>query len=228
MAAGEFAVLGDEVLPSFTATPHQLVALASSATAGGTPLGLTAGREEIGVELIRAAPTRATLLCTDPWLARLLAVRLAAIGVTTVIATDRPPPWEYFVNVVGGQTPLATIRTDHAQGLPAPSVAAPLLVIEDARDVPPETYAPRVAWQTTLHVRAGVTERSRNLVDGSDVLFVSRLPQDAATAVAAAIGLPDAGAAAIAALDEHELLVVAERRYHLVTVMPTPTERRLL
>ena len=37
------------------------------------------------------------------------------MGSTAVVATDRPTAWEYFVNVIGGQKPIATVRTDHGE-----------------------------------------------------------------------------------------------------------------
>ena len=108
MPAGELAATQDEVFPRLATDVSSVGFLSSSATAAGVPLGITLAREEIAVELCRPVPTRATLLCTDPWLARLLMVRLAAFGISAVIATDRPAPWEYFVNVIGGARPLAS------------------------------------------------------------------------------------------------------------------------
>ena len=97
-----------------------------------------------------------------------------------------------------------------------------------ARDVPPETYAPRVAWQTTVHVRANVNERSRALLDSSHIVLVCRLGEDAAGAVSAGLGLGDGGEQTVLGLADHEVLVIAERRAHRVTVTPTPTERRMI
>ena len=228
MPGSELTAAGDEIVPSLFARTSQLGYLAGNVFAGGMVLGTTTSRGEMMVDLIRAVPTRVTLLCADPWLARLLVVRVAGMGSTAVVATDRPAAWEYFVNVIGGQRPIATVRTDHGGALPAPSVGAPLVVVEDARDVPPETYAPRLAWQTTIHVRAGVNERSRTLLDGSHVVLVSRLGPDAAGAVSSALGLGEQGEATVLALGEHEVLAIADRRAHRVTVTPTPTERRMI
>lgn len=228
MPGNELSAAGDEIAPSLFAESAQLGYLAGNVFAGGLVLGSTASRGEIMIEVIRAAPTRITLLCADPWLARLLIVRVAGMGSNAVIATDRATAWEYFVNVIGGQRPIATVRTDHAGSLPAPSVGSPLVVVEDARDVPPETYAPRLAWQTTIHVRGGINERSRTLLDASHVVLVCRLGADAATAVSASLGLGDNGAATVTALGDHEVLVIADRRAHRVAVTPTPTERRMI
>jgi hypothetical protein len=228
MPTRDLAVLGSEVLPAFESEVDRLRYLSSSATAGGMPLGRTPDGEDVIVDLVRPDPTRATLFCSDPWLARLIMIRAAALGVAAIVATDRPAPWEYFVNVIGGQRPLATMRTDHRSALPAPSIGSPLMIVEDARDVPQETYAPRLAWQTTLHVRSLITERSRNLLDSSDVVFVSQMPADAAATVSAGFGLGDAGTATIAALDEYDILAIADRRYQRVSVNPTATERRML
>lgn len=217
-----------EITPDLYTRSDQFDYLAGNVFAGGMVLGTTSSRGEIIVDLIRAAPTRVTLLCNDAWLVRLLTVRVAGMGSTAVVATDRPTAWEYFVNAIGGQKPIATVRTDHTQPLPAPSVGAPLVVIEDARDVPPETYAPRVAWQTTVHVRANVNERSRPLLDSSHIVLVCRLGEDAAGAVSAGLGLGDAGEQTVLGLGDHEVLVIAERRAHRVTVTPTPTERRMI
>jgi hypothetical protein len=85
-----------------------------------------------------------------------------------------------------------------------------------------------MAWQSTIHVRAGVNEGSRALVDGAHVVLVCRLGRDAATSVSAALGLGENGAATVAGLADHEVLVVADRRAHRVMVTPTPTERRML
>jgi hypothetical protein len=224
----ELSVAGDEVLPSLFAETPQLSYLAGNVFAGGLVFGATASRGEIMIELIRSMPTRVALLCEDPWLARLLTIRSAGMGANVVIATDRATAWEYFVNVIGGQRPIATVRTDHASALPAPSVGAPLVVVEDTRDVPPETYAPRMAWQSTIHVRGGVNERSRTLVDSSHVVLVCRLGADAASAVSTTLGLGEHGADTVAGLGDHEVLVVADRRAHRVSVQPTPTERRML
>jgi hypothetical protein len=228
MPGNELSFASDEIAPSLFAQPPQLTYLAGNVFAGGMVLGTTASRGEITVDLIRALPTRVTLLCADPWFARLLTVRVAGMGSTAVVATDRPTAWEYFVNVIGGQKPIATVRTDHGDALPAPSVGAPLVVIEDARDVAPETYAPRLAWQTTIHVRAAVNERSRALLDSSHVVLVCRLGADAAPGVSAGLGLGDNGEATITGLGDHEVLVIADRRAHRVTVTPTPTERRMI
>ncbi|MDX6496282.1 MAG: hypothetical protein QOE17_2268 [Gaiellales bacterium] len=228
MPGNELSAAGDEIAPSLFAETSQLSYLAGNVFAGGMVLGTTSSRGEIMIDVIRAVPTRITLLCADPWLARLLIVRVAGMGSNAVIATDRATAWEYFVNVIGGQKPLATVRTDHASALPAPSVGTPLVVVEDARDVPPETYAPRLAWQTTIHVRAGVNERSRTLFDASHVVLVCRLGADAATAVSSSLGLGDNGPSTVAALADHEVLVIADRRAHRVSVTPTPTERRMI
>jgi hypothetical protein len=228
MPGNELSAAGDEIAPSLFAETPQLGYLAGNVFSGGMVLGSTASRGEMMIEVIRAMPTRITLLCDDPWLARLLVVRVAGMGSTAVIATDRATAWEYFVNVIGGQRPIATVRTVHGDALPAPSVGAPLIVVEDARDVPPETYAPRLAWQTTIHVRAGVNERSRTLLDSSHVVLVCRLGPDAATSVSSGLGLGDNGAATVAGLGDHEVLVIADRRAHRVTVTPTPTERRMI
>lgn len=228
MPGNELSTVGDEVLPSLQAQTPQLGYLAGNIFAGGMVFGTTASRGEIMIELIRSVPTRVTLICENPWLARLTTVRVAGMGANVVIATDRATAWEYFVNVIGGQRPIATVRTDHAGALPAPSVGSPLVVVEDTRDVPPETYAPRMAWQTTIHVRAGVNERSRTLLDSSHVVLLCRLGQDAATAVSAALGLGDNGPATVAALGDHDVLVIADRRAHRVAVTPTPTEGRML
>jgi hypothetical protein len=228
MPGNELSFASDEIVPTLHAQTAQLNYLAGNVFAGGMVLGMTASRGEITVDLIRALPTRVTLLCADPWLARLLTVRVAGMGSTAVVATDRPTAWEYFVNVIGGQKPIATVRIDHGEALPAPSVGAPLVVIEDARDVPPETYAPRLAWQTTIHVRAAVNERSRTLLDSSHVVLVCRLGADAAAAVSAGLGLGENGEETVAGLGDHEVLVIADRRAHRVTVTPTPTERRMI
>lgn len=228
MPGNELSAAGDEVLPSLSAQTPQLSYLAGNVFSGGMPFGTTATRGEIMIELIRPVPTRVALLSEDPWLARLMTIRIAGLGANVVIATDRATAWEYFVNVIGGQRPVATVRTDHASALPAPSVGAPLVVLEDTRDVPPETYAPRMAWQSTIHVRAAVNERSRSLLDGSHVVLVCRLGNEAASAVSATLGLGENGPATIAALDDHEVLVIADRRAHRATVQPTPTERRML
>jgi hypothetical protein len=224
----ELSAASDEVLPSLFVETGQLGYLAGNVFVGGMVLGSTSSRGEIMIELIRAVPTRITLLCADPWLARLITIRVAGMGANAVIATDRATAWEYFVNVIGGQKPIATVRTDHASALPAPSVGSPLVIIEDARDVPPETYTPRMAWQSTIHVRAGVNERSRTLVDASHVVLVCRLGTDAATAVSNALGLGENGPGTVTSLGEHEVLVIADRRAHRVSVTPTPTERRML
>lgn len=228
MPGNELSSAGEEVLPSLFAETPQLSYLSGNVFSGGLVFGTTASRGEILIELIRPVPTRIALLCEDPWLARLLSVRIAGTGANVVVATDRATAWEYFVNVIGGQRPIATVRTDHASALPAPSVGSPLVVIEDTRDVPPETYAPRMAWQSTVHVRAGVNERSRTLLDSSHVVLVCRLGAEAATAVSTALGLGENGPATVAALDDHDVLVIADRRAHRVSVMPTPTERRML
>jgi hypothetical protein len=228
MPANELSAAGEEILPSLYAETPQLRFLAGNVFAGGMVLGTAVSRGEILLELIRSVPTRLALLCADPWLARLMTVRVAGMGANVVIATDRAASWEYFVNAIGGQRPIATVRTDHASALPAPSVGAPLVVIEDARDVPQETYAPRMAWQSTIHVRASVNERSRALLDGSHVVLVTRLGPEAATAASAALGLGEDGADTVATLDDHEVLVIADRRALRVTVTPTPTERRML
>ena len=228
MAVNELSGAIDEVLPSLSTRTSQLGYLAGNIFAGGMVLGTTSTRGELMVELVRPAPTRLALLCEDPWLARLITIRAAGMGANAVIATDRATPWEYFVNVIGGQRAIATVRTDHASALPAPSVATPLVVVEDTRDVPPETYAPRLAWQTTIHVRAGVSERSRSLLDSSHVVLVCRLGADAAGAVSAALGLGENGQATVTSLTDHEVLVIADRRAHRVHVAPTPTERRML
>ncbi|HEY2272177.1 MAG TPA: hypothetical protein VGH30_05355 [Jatrophihabitantaceae bacterium] len=228
MPGNDLSFAGDEIAPSLYAKSDQLTYLAGNVFTGGMVLGTTASRGEITVDMIRAVPTRVTLLCADPWLARLLTVRVAGMGSTAVVATDRPTAWEYFVNVIGGQKPIASVRIDHTEALPAPSVGAPLVVIEDARDVPPETYAPRVAWQTTIHVRAGVNERSRTLLDSSHVVLVCRLGPDSAGAVSAGLGLGDSGEQTVLELGDHEVLVIADRRAHRVTVLPTPTERRMI
>jgi hypothetical protein len=224
----EVSTAADEVLPSLFAETAQLGYLSGNVLSGGLMFGTTASRGEVMIELIRSVPTRIALLCEDPWLARLLTIRVAGMGANAVIATDRATAWEYFVNVIGGQRPIATVRTDHASALPAPSVGAPLVVVEDTRDVPPETYAPRMAWQTTIHVRAGVNERSRTLLDSSHVVLVCRLGQDAATAVSTTLGLGENGPATVHGLDDHDVLVIADRRAHRVSVQPTPTERRML
>ena len=85
-----------------------------------------------------------------------------------------------------------------------------------------------LAWQTTIHVRAGVSERSRSLLDSSHVVLVCRLGADAAGAVSAALGLGENGQATVTSLTDHEVLVIADRRAHRVHVAPTPTERRML
>jgi hypothetical protein len=228
MPGNELSAAGDEILPSLFTETSQLGYLAANIFGGGMVLGSTSSGGEIMVDLIRAVPTRLALLCEDPWLARLLTVRVAGMGANAVIATDRATAWEYFVNVIGGQRPIAAVRTDHSSALPAPSIGSPLIVIEDTRDVPPETYAPRMAWQSTVHVRASINERSRTLVDASHVVLVCRLGPDAATTVSNALGLGENGAATVAALGEHEVLVIADRRAHRVSVAPTPTERRML
>lgn len=228
MPGNDLSAAGEEILPSLFAETAQLGYLAANVFPGGLPFGTTASRGEVVVDLIRSVPTRVALLCEDPWLARLLTVRTAGQGANVVIATDRATAWEYFVNAVGGQRPIATVRTDHASALPAPSVGSPLVVIEDARDVPPETYAPRMAWQSTVHVRAGVNERSRTLLDSSHVVLVCRLGADAAAAVSSALGLGDSGPATIAALGDHEALLIADRRAHRASITPTPTERRMI
>lgn len=228
MPGVELSTAGQEILPSLHAETAQLGYLAGSVSAGGLVIGTSTSRGEIMIELIRAVPTRATLLCADPWLARLICVRVAGMGANTVIATDRAAAWQYFVNVIGGQKPIAAVRTDHGDALPAPSVGSPLVVIEDTRDVPPDTYAPRLAWQSTIHVRGGLGERSRTLVDASHVVLVCRLGTDAATAVSTVVGLGDNGPRAVSALGEHEVLLIADRRAHRVTVTPTPTELRML
>lgn len=228
MPGNELSAAGNEVLPSLSAETPQLGYLAGNVFAGGMLFGSTATRGEIMLELIRPVPTRIALLCEDPWLARLMTIRAAGLGANVVIATDRATAWEYFVNAIGGQRPIATVRTDHASALPAPSVGAPLVVLEDARDVPPETYAPRMAWQSTIHVRANVNERSRSLLDSSHAVLVCRLGAEAATAVSAALGLGDNGPGTVAGLGDHEVLVIADRRAHRAQVVPTPTERRML
>lgn len=224
----DLSTAGDEVLPSLRAGIGQLGYFASNVFAGGLLLGSTASRGEILIDLIRPVPTRVTLLCEDAWLARLLCIRLAATGTVPLVATDRATAWEYFVNMIGGQHPIANLRTDHAGALPAPSIGAPLVVIEDTRDVPPETYAPRMAWQTTIHVRAGVNERSRTLLESSHVVMVCRLRPDAAAMVSAALGLGPNGPGTVATLGDYDALVIADREAHQVAVAPTPTERRML
>ena len=224
----ELSTAADEVLPSLFAETAQLAHLAGNVFAGGLVFGTTASRGEVLIELIRPAPTRVALVCEDPWLARLLTIRAAGMGANVVVASDRATAWEYFVNAIGGQRPIAAVRTDHASALPAPSVGAPLVVVEDTRDVPPDTYAPRMAWQSTIHVRAGVNERSRTLLDSSHVVLVCRLGTDAATAVSAALGLGEHGADTVCGLGDHDVLVIADRRAHRVSVLPTPTERRML
>lgn len=228
MPGNQLSAAGEEILPSLATEVPQLGVLAANIFSGGLVLGNTASRGELMIELIRAVPTRLALLCEDPWLARLLTIRAAGLGANAVIATDRAQQWEYFVNVIGGQRPIATVRTDHSSALPAPSVGSPLVVIEDARDVPPETYAPRMAWQTTIHVRAGINERSRTLLDSAHVVLLCRLGPEPAASVSAALGLGDNGPATVASLTEHEVLVIADRRAHRVVVQPTPTERRML
>jgi hypothetical protein len=216
-------------LPALTSTAAQADALSFQATSGGTSLGVITGtRDRLMIDLVRPAPTRAVLLCNDPLIVRLLILRLVGDGVTAVVATDRPAPWQEWVTGIGGQVPIATVRTDHTQPLPAPLIAAPLFVVEDARDVPADVYAPRLAWQTTLRVRSGLNERSRGLLEGADLIFVGKLPGDAAEAVAAALNLPAGGAESIAGLNPSGVLLVADRRYSMVATVPTPSEQRLL
>lgn len=215
-------------MPRLVAEAGQMGYLAGNGFAGGLVLGAASARGEVMIELIRAVPTRVALLCADPWLARLLTIRVAGMGAKTVVATDRTGAWEHFVNVIGGRLPVATVRTDHAAALPAPSVGSPLVVVDDTRDIPSETYAPRMPWQSTIHVRAGVNEVSRALVDASHVVLVCRLDPDAATGASTALGLGTTGAAAVSALGERDVLVVADGRAHRVLVTPTPSEQRML
>ena len=103
MAATELSGAIDEVLPSLSTDTAQMGYLAGNIFAGGMVLGTTSTRGELMIELVRPAPTRLALLCEDPWLARLITIRAAGMGANAVIATDRAAPWEYFVNVIGGQ-----------------------------------------------------------------------------------------------------------------------------
>ena len=78
-------------------------------------------------------------------------------------------------------------------------------------------------------MRAAVNERSRTLLDSSHVVLVCRLGADAADGgVGRRSGSASNGAATVAGLGDHEVLVIADRRAHRVTVTPTPTERRMI
>jgi len=46
--------------------------------------------------------------------------------------------------------------------------------------------------------------------------------------VSATLGLGEHGAETVTGLGDHEVLVIADRRAHRVSVLPTPTERRML
>src|SRR5581483_11343703 len=99
MPGNELSFASDEIVPSLYARTPQLGYLAGNVFAGGMVLGATSTRGEISVDLIRALPTRVTMLSADPWLARVLTVRVAGMGSTAVIATDRPTAWEHFVHI---------------------------------------------------------------------------------------------------------------------------------
>ena len=86
----EAATTETEVWPHLSG-PAARCHVLSARLGGGVALGATRGGKPATLTLLKPAPARIVVV-GQAWVASLLAIRAAALGATTVIATTRPAP----------------------------------------------------------------------------------------------------------------------------------------
>ncbi|SOD72387.1 hypothetical protein SAMN05892883_1786 [Jatrophihabitans sp. GAS493] len=226
MTRTDQARLDNEVYCQFTGEAEQFQVLNSS-VGQGMLLGQSRTGRAVRVQLLRPVPNRIVVV-GEARLASILAIRAAVLGATIVIATERPAPWNLLVQSIAGQRPFATVSRPDSLTLPAPTIAAPLLVLHDSSAVASESVLARSAWQTSLHLVFRLNPQLSSLLESSDLTLLPRPAEEEVEATLELLRLPPELAAGLDRMGENEYLAITRNRAQFVRIDPTASEQNIL
>lgn len=190
--------------------------------------GLVVGRGPAGpvtVRLFRSDPTRVFLAAPD-YVEWLVAFRAMCLGAHLSIITEDHRPWLTFVDTVrgcGGTIDLLR-GTDNVPGRGRPY--RPSLVIDRMGAV---TQQQRLgAWQAVVSVASGNAGKSVSDMRNSDLSMIADLSGRTGENLRRAYALTPNQVASAQTGTEGDLVLAGLRRIMKVSLMPSPTEHRIL
>jgi hypothetical protein len=192
----------------------------------GVVLGRTTSGRPATVSLFRPEPTSVVLVGSRP-LAQLIAFRSMAVGARVLVSTVDPARWTNVARLAAGSSGDVRLVPRPAGGPGTATV--PHLVVADGvlpEDADQASGGPG-SWSTTLTVLGQLTDGSRDLLAGADLLLVQSPSSAEARAVAAALARPEAEAL-LAGLGPEDVGAVTRHGVRTWASTPTSVERWLI
>jgi len=197
----------------------------------GVVLGRGADGRPQPVPLFRPEPTSVVVLGGTA-LAQLVAFRSLAVGARVLVSTADPARWTSFAHLGAGGSgdvrllprPVPAGGTADVPHLVVADGVLPDVAGQSTADVPQEGPA---SWCTTLSVLGQLTDGSRDLLAGADLVLVQSPSAAEARAVAAALARPEAEAL-LGRLGPEEVGAVTRQGTRSWASAPTSVERWLI
>ncbi len=193
------------------------------APAAGLHLGTDATGRAVALPAPGPAGTRIGVL-GDALFARLVALRLLAVGARVTAATRTPEPWAGLVQAAGGRLDVAASVPAWPGRTPAPPTVddGPQALVSTLRR-PPSRATANGPWRTVVHVANAAPPRSGFWVAPDAVIVLDRRLAEAADRLLGA-----EAARSTASLAPGEIALFHPHGIHVLRIDVTPPEDALL
>jgi len=187
----------------------------TTAAPGGVLIGVDPAHRPVSLGLFRRT-TLSTAVVGSLYLAQILALRCAAVGARVIVETARQDEWDPVLLHSGLDAARLAVqpagRPAGHPGWPAPTMAAPLLVLRDCGARPPYAAVPRGPWTTIATVLPYFDPRTAGYLRDADLVGLQRMPREEAAMARHVLALPDKDTAALADLPDPMVLWRSRKR----------------
>jgi hypothetical protein len=187
----------------------------STAAPAGVLIGVDPAHRPVTVGLFRRTTLSAAVI-GGLYLAQILALRCAAVGARIIVETARQDEWDPVLLYSGLDEARLAVqpvgRPVGHPGWPAPSMAAPLLVLRDCGARPPYAAVPRGPWTANVTLLPYFDPRTAGYLRDADLVGLQRMPREEAAMMRHVLALPDKDTAALADLPDPMVLWRSRKR----------------
>ncbi len=193
----------------------------------GLILGIDPSNQPAVLGLCR--PTRLdAVLVGGAWMAQVIALRAAAIGVRVAVETARPQLWSPMAQAAGGGQQCVTVHQVRRLAPQGPSPASPVLIIRDLGTRPPRSRITTQPWQSVLTLLPYLGPTAPRLLSNADVVGVQRISPQEAEVVGKVMRLSQDNVTALPSLSDNVALWCTQKHQQYVMTQPTDAETGLL
>lgn len=215
--------------PSLGVAEHQLAVSALDRVAppiddSGLVLGVDVETVPVSIRLFRDRSTRVTLI-GGLWAARVILLRVLALGAYIVIQSQRPAAWQGWGQWATGTDDRVVLMPPTEPVMVTGTPSAPGLIVNDTGLAPRAAVPGLGAWQTQLTILPELTQYGVPSIHEADLVMMQSLSPREAMVGGNALRLTAETANLLQAMHEDMLALLGASADSYLWVNPTTIER---